>query len=217
MVRWAFEWRNGETLYFSKTMILCDMKEGASWPLCVLKAKVIQGSWPEITRIECLLAFSNNFSSETTGPVLIKFHVQPPGSRWLKIGLNGTGFMTKMAALPIYGKNLRKSSSPEPLVWLPWNLVCSIRWQSPQSLFKWWLKVDLDQFFIKVKYSPLEFRMEKRWNIVFFTKQWYSVIWKKVLYAPLWISKAKVIKTLHHELGPVCHTYLYIKLKKSSC
>ena len=30
-----------------------------------------------------------------------------------------TGHMTKMAAMPIYGKNLEKTSSPEPLSGLP--------------------------------------------------------------------------------------------------
>ena len=34
--------------------------------------------------------------------------------------------MTNMAAMPIYGKNLKKSSSPEPIYWWPWNLVGSI-------------------------------------------------------------------------------------------
>ena len=34
--------------------------------------------------------------------------------------------MTNMAAMPIYGKNLNKSSSPEPIDWWPWNFVCSI-------------------------------------------------------------------------------------------
>ena len=31
-----------------------------------------------------------------------------------KVCSNGPGHMTKVAALPIYGKNLKKSSSPEP-------------------------------------------------------------------------------------------------------
>ena len=39
---------------------------------------------------------------------------------------NGPGHMTKMAAMPIYGKKLKKSSSPELKGWWPWNLVCSI-------------------------------------------------------------------------------------------
>ena len=38
--------------------------------------------------------------------------------------------MTNMAAMPIYGKNLKKSSSPEPIDRWPWNLVCSIVYES---------------------------------------------------------------------------------------
>ena len=41
----------------------------------------------------------------------------------MKIFTNELGHMTNMAAMPIYGKNLKKSSSPEPI---PRNLVCSI-------------------------------------------------------------------------------------------
>ena len=33
--------------------------------------------------------------------------------------------MAKFAAMPIYGKNLNKSSTPEPIDQWPWNLVCS--------------------------------------------------------------------------------------------
>ena len=58
---------------------------------------------------------SNNFSSETTGPIATKFHIQPPGPLGKKSCSNGLGHMTNMAAMPIYGKNLKKSSSPEPL------------------------------------------------------------------------------------------------------
>ena len=58
---------------------------------------------------------SNDFSSETTGPIATKFHIQPPGSLGKKSCSNGLGHMTNMAAMPIYGKNLKKSSSPEQL------------------------------------------------------------------------------------------------------
>ena len=34
--------------------------------------------------------------------------------------------MTNMAAMLIYCKNFRKSSSPEPIDRWPWNLVCGI-------------------------------------------------------------------------------------------
>ena len=55
-----------------------------------------------------LSTFSNIFSSETTGPIEAKFHVEPPWDGETKVYSNGTGHMTKMAAMPIYGKNLKK-------------------------------------------------------------------------------------------------------------
>ena len=58
--------------------------------------------------------FSNIFSSETAWPIKAKFYVEPPWEGGTKVCINGPGHMTKMAAMPIYGKNLKKSSSPEP-------------------------------------------------------------------------------------------------------
>ena len=60
--------------------------------------------------------FSNIFSSETAWPIKAKFYVEPPWEGGTKVCINGPGHMTKMAAMPIYGKNLKKSSSPEPEV-----------------------------------------------------------------------------------------------------
>ena len=51
---------------------------------------------------------SNDFFSETTGPIATKFHIQPPGPLGKKSCSNGLGHMTNMAAMPIYGKNLKK-------------------------------------------------------------------------------------------------------------
>ena len=48
----------------------------------------------------------------------------------MKIYTNELGHMTNMAAMPIYGKNLKKSSSPEPIDRWPWNFVCSIVYAS---------------------------------------------------------------------------------------
>ena len=42
--------------------------------------------------------------------------------------------MTNMAAMPIYGKNLKKSSSPEAIDRWPWNLVCSIVYASTTKI-----------------------------------------------------------------------------------
>ena len=44
-----------------------------------------------------------------------KFYIQPPGPLGKTICSNGLDHMTNMAAMPIYGKNLKKSSSPEPI------------------------------------------------------------------------------------------------------
>ena len=52
----------------------------------------------------------------------------------MKIYTNELGHMTNMAAMPIYGKNLKKSFSPEPIDWWPWNLVCSIVYARPTKI-----------------------------------------------------------------------------------
>ena len=52
--------------------------------------------------------FSNVFSSETAWPIKVKFYVEPPWEGGTKVCINGPGHMTKMAAMPIYGKNLKK-------------------------------------------------------------------------------------------------------------
>ena len=58
--------------------------------------------------------FSNIFSSETTGPIEAKYHVEPPWDGGMKVCSNGPGLMTNMAAMHIYVQNLKKSSSLEP-------------------------------------------------------------------------------------------------------
>ena len=52
---------------------------------------------------------------ETAWPINAKFLVESSREVGKKVYINGTGHMTKMAAMPIYGKNL-KNSSPEPEV-----------------------------------------------------------------------------------------------------
>ena len=59
---------------------------------------------------------SNVFSSETAWPITAKFYVEPPWEGGTKVYINGHGHMTKMSAMPIYGKNLKKSSTLEPEV-----------------------------------------------------------------------------------------------------
>ena len=49
--------------------------------------------------------FLNFFSSITTWLIEVKFHVEPPWDGGTKDCSNGPGHMTKMAAMPIYGKH----------------------------------------------------------------------------------------------------------------
>ena len=103
--------------------------------------------------------------------------MQPPGNVWLKVCSNGTGLLAKMATMPIYGKKLKRSSFPELLGWLPWNLVCSIKCPSSTKFVQ---MVTLDwswPIFVKVKFGPLGFWMGKRWNVAFFQNNgnlWYE-------------------------------------------
>ena len=60
----------------------------------------------------CLSTFSKDFFSETTRPISIKFHVQPLDRGKKKVYIFRLGHMTKMAAMPIYSKNLKKCSTP---------------------------------------------------------------------------------------------------------
>ena len=47
-----------------------------------------------------------NIFSGTAWLINAKFHVEPPWEVGKKVYINGTDHMTKMAAMPIYGKNL---------------------------------------------------------------------------------------------------------------
>ena len=52
-------------------------------------------------RQQCL-----NISSETAWPIKAKLYMEPPWEGGTKVYINGPGHMAKMAAMPIYGKNL---------------------------------------------------------------------------------------------------------------
>ena len=71
---------------------------------------------PSSVVCRCPSTISNVFSSETAWPNKAKFYVEPPWQGGKKVYINGPGHMNKMAAMPIYSKNLLKSSSPEPEV-----------------------------------------------------------------------------------------------------
>ena len=115
----------------------------------------------------------------------------------MKVRLNGPGYMTKMAAMPIYGKTLQKSSL-EPVGQLPWNLVCSIGDSGILYFVHWWPWVDLDQFYANVKFGHFYICMEKSENCWLFinscsqlSQSWYmqSIKW---VHEATWETKVKV-------------------------
>ena len=58
--------------------------------------------------------FSSFFSSETARQIEAKFYVEPQWVGETKVYSNGPDHMTSMAAIPIYGKNMKNYSSLEP-------------------------------------------------------------------------------------------------------
>ena len=59
----------------------------------------------KVTHIGVPSTHQNIVSSENTRPIEVKFHMKTPYDSLAKIYTNCTGHMTKMATMPIYGKN----------------------------------------------------------------------------------------------------------------
>ena len=57
-------------------------------------------------RRRCRQQYLNSFSSETAWPIEALLYVELPWEGGTKVYINGPGHITKMAAMPIYGKNL---------------------------------------------------------------------------------------------------------------
>ena len=70
-----------------------------------------------VRRRHCMSVHNVQMSSETTWPFIIKLHIEHPLDGGTKVCINGQGHMTKMATIPIYGKNFYKPSSLEPGVY----------------------------------------------------------------------------------------------------
>ena len=80
---------------------------------CVQEVKVIYLplSNAAVSRRPSSYMHFSNISSETTGPIKVIFPVDLPWDRGMKVCSNDLGHMTKMAAMPTYGRNIKKVSS----------------------------------------------------------------------------------------------------------
>ena len=129
-------------MWFSMLLVFGDSFGHVSASICVsrllahlsrrLIGELIVYPWfvvrpSSVRRPQC----SNIFFSETACPIKAKFYVEPPWVGETKFCSRHLDHVTKMAATPIYGKTLQKSSSQEPAGRFSRNLVCSIGNSSP--------------------------------------------------------------------------------------
>ena len=134
----------------------------------------------------------NLFLAETVGRFGTKIRMKAWGRIGMKIYINELGHMTNMAAMPIYGKNLKKSSSPEPIDPWPWNLVCSIMYVSTTKVVQikslvWPLPIlRQDQF------GHIGFWMGKSENYLFFFKNCCSLRSQSCLkHSSQWVNEVE--------------------------
>ena len=115
LVPYAIVWGKGKTIDFSETIVVYDIKVGRFSLLNeYMKLYEYQSSRSFIDLGPNLSdsIYLNFFSSITTTPIEAKFHVEPPwdggggGGGGTKAYSYGPVHMTKMAAMPIYGKTL---------------------------------------------------------------------------------------------------------------
>ena len=76
----------------------------------------IQGQAHSVTLVQghSDLIFANFYSLETAKTIEAKFYVDPPWDGGTKVCSNSLGHMTNMAAMPIYSKNHKQSSTLKP-------------------------------------------------------------------------------------------------------
>ena len=80
--------------------------------------------------------------------------------------------MTKMAAIPIYGKNPLKNLLQNRRADFHETLYVASGTPAQQGLYKWWPLSDLDLFYGKVKFGNLGFSIGKSENSGFFRNHW---------------------------------------------
>ena len=83
-------------VFRERLSVVSSSQPKASGELIVLAGSVVRPS-----------TISNDFFSETSRPIVTKFHIQPSGPLGKKNCSNGLDHITNMAAMPIYGKNLK--------------------------------------------------------------------------------------------------------------
>ena len=102
-------------------------------------------------------------SSEIPGLIFFKLHVEPSIKGGLKIYTNCRGPLSKMAAMPTYGKTLNSLQSQESFEAESWYIASGT--QGLPSLFKWW---HLIFFTARSNLRPNGFVWGKYWKVKYY-------------------------------------------------
>ena len=144
--------------------------------------------------------------------------MEPPWDGGMKVCSNGPGYMTKMAATPIYGKNLKKSSSPEPNGQWPWKLVCSIGcWSTTKFFSNDDPKLTLTYFTARSSFVPYAFVWEKGKTTDFSET---VVVYDLKLATDDRSDKKFLLTSKLSPLGAVCSLpwgYIYVLNREKNC
>ena len=170
----------------SAMLLLAHLSQRLTGELIVWLASVV---------VVCSLSAFSDISSETTGLIEVKYHVECPWDGGTKVCAQGPGHMTKMATMPI-----------EPVGRLPWNLIYSIGDSSQSYFFQMmtlgWPPPILGQGQIcshRLLYG-------KKSKLVFFrnycslwSENW-EMQWAKWVNETTWVFKVKVIPWPWHKV-----------------
>ena len=105
LVPYAVVWEKVKTMDFSETIVVYDIKSGRCSQINeYINLYEYQRSRSFIYLRPRSLRF--NISLETAKLIEAKFYLEPPWDERMKVNTNDLCHMTKMAAMPIYGKIL---------------------------------------------------------------------------------------------------------------
>ena len=122
--------------------------------------------------------------------------------------------MTNMAAMPIYGKNLNKSSSIKPIDRWPWNFVCSIVYASTTKVVEiitlgwpWHILCQGQIWWHRLLYG-------KKWKLLFFFGNYCSLGSQSCLkHLTQWVNEVEWVSVVKVILWPWSKVTQISKLK----
>ena len=146
--------------------------------------------WAPYICMEKMLIISNDFSSEASGPVLLKFHAEPPWAGEWKIAKMGMVHWSKWLPCPYMVKTFKNLLLQNQISPGPWSLHKLWGTGDLPKLLKWWFYVDIWLFYLQGQicfpmhlYGPYTFILKvSKWLIY---QQYLKLFWLEVYYISL--------------------------------